>query len=285
MYKCLLVDNSYKEIILTVQSVIKMIYYIEKRAVAKIGGRQKKLEYYIKIKDKQISIRIRNYKNTNRVKIYFRGDILQVSKPKSYSEAKLMKMIHKNEEEIYQQYCQIMSTQNDKLKHWYTGEQILYKGETYTIQLTKKLIDKIQIEINQKDKLMQITIPEEITQQNKKIYIDKAMKKMFKTHTEEMLQSKLPYWSQITGITYQDFKVRDTISKYGSCVPKTQMLHFNARLIMLPEEQVDAIIVHELCHIIHPNHSQDFYTLIKQYMPDYDQRNQWLKNHQKEMMI
>ena len=86
MYKCLLVDNSYKEIILTVQSVIKMIYYIEKRAVAKIGGRQKKLEYYIKIKDKQISIRIRNYKNTNRVKIYFRGDILQVSKPKSYSE-------------------------------------------------------------------------------------------------------------------------------------------------------------------------------------------------------
>lgn len=42
MYKCLSVDkHSYKEIILTVQSVIKMIYYIEKRVVVKVGGRQR----------------------------------------------------------------------------------------------------------------------------------------------------------------------------------------------------------------------------------------------------
>lgn len=48
---------------------------------------------------------------------------------------------------------------------------------------------------------------------------------------------------------------------------------------MLPEDKVDAIIVHELCHIIHPNHSKDFYDLVKKYIPNYDNIDKWLKEN------
>lgn len=245
----------------------------------------KKLEYYIKIKDKEIPIRIRNYQNSNHLKIYFKGNFLQVSKPKYYSENKLLKVIRKNEEQIYEQYCKILSKENDKLKHWYTGEQILYKGDTYIIEIKRQVKDEIHIQIDEDQKKFEITIPENLLEEEKKQWIDKSVKQLFKINTEEMLQTKLPYWSKITNITYKTYKVRDTISKYGSCIPKTKMLHFNARLVMLPEDKIDAIIVHELCHIIHPNHSKEFYNLVKQYIPDYDVRNQWLKKNQKLIMI
>ena len=48
---------------------------------------------------------------------------------------------------------------------------------------------------------------------------------------------------------------------------------------MLPENIIDGIIVHELCHIIYPNHSNNFYKLVRKYMPDYDEINKWLKKN------
>lgn len=71
----------------------------------------------------------------------------------------------------------------------------------------------------------------------------------------------------------------------GSCIPSKRILHFSNRLIMLPEDKVDAIIVHELCHIIHSNHSKNFYELVKKYIPNYDEINKWLKENSKAILI
>lgn len=46
---------------------------------------------------------------------------------------------------------------------------------------------------------------------------------------------------------------------------------------MLPENAIDAVIVHELCHIVHPNHSKQFYNLVKKYIPDYEEIDKYLK--------
>ena len=54
---------------------------------------------------------------------------------------------------------------------------------------------------------------------------------------------------------------------------------------MLPEDKVDAIIVHELCHIIHSNHNKEFYELVKKYIPNYDEINKWLKENSKIILI
>ena len=74
-------------------------------------------------------------------------------------------------------------------------------------------------------------------------------------------------------------------ANYGSCIPSKKILHFSNRLIMLPEDKVDAIIVHELCHIIHSNHNKEFYELVKKYIPNYDEIDKWLKENSKMIMI
>lgn len=240
---------------------------------------------YIKIKDKEIKSIIREYKNSNVIRMYFKGTTLNISKPRRMTVRQLEKIIKENEEEIYIQYKKITATENSNIKHWQNGEKIMYKGEDYIIKLKEREDKLIKIFINKEEKNLEIEIPENMNEEEKKEEIDKAIKKLFKINTNAMISEKLPYWSQKTKIEYKQYKIGDATSKFGSCIPSKKILHFSNRLIMLPEDKVDAIIVHELCHIIYANHSKDFYNLVKTYIKNYDEINKWLKENSNAIMI
>lgn len=169
---------------------------------------------YLKIKDKQIETIIREYKNSNNLKIYFKGNILNISKPKRMTLKKLYKIIQENEEQIYKQYKKIMSTENTYIKHWKTGEKILYKGEEYKIKLKEIEKKQIKILIKPNEKIFEIEIIKGIEDEDKKANIDKAIKKLFKINTEALISKKLPYWSKKTNIEYEKYKIGDAISKF-----------------------------------------------------------------------
>ena len=128
-------------------------------------------------------------------------------------------------------------------------------------------------------------MPEIIQSEEIKQNVDKAIKKLFKCNTEALIKERLPYWSKITGLTYNQVKIRDATSRYGSCMPSKKNLYFSSRLIMLPEEVVDAIIVHELCHLVYKNHDKQFYGLVGQYIPHYKEIDKWLKTNGKMIMF
>lgn len=69
--------------------------------------------------------------------------------------------------------------------------------------------------------------------------------------------------------------LRKTKSKWGHCTASGQ-LQFNWLIIMAPTEVIDYLLIHELCHLVHMNHSSDFWQLVNQYCPDYKQHKSWL---------
>ena len=216
----------------------------------------------IKVKDLEIPIQIKSYKTSKSVKIYFKGNQLTITKPKRLSSKTLMNIIKENEAQLYKKYKKILGAEINTIKQWKTGEKIHYQGEEFTIireNNTKKLIN---IEIEKEEKQIIIKAPENVEQQILKKSIDNAIKKIFKRNTEILISDKLPYWSKITKIEYNQVKVRDATTRYGSCMPSKKNLYFSSRLIMLPEEQVDAVIIHELCHIKFKNHDKNFYNLV-----------------------
>ena len=160
-----------------------------------------------------------------------------------------------------------------------------YKGEEYRIisQYTSK--SRIGINIQETNKEIIITKPENIKQEDLKVNIDKGIKQLFKKDTEVLIAEKLPYWSKITGFEYNQVKVRDATTRYGSCMPVKKKLYFSSRLIMLPTNVINAIIVHELCHMKYKNHNKDFYDLVATYIPDYKEIDKWLKNNGKIIMF
>lgn len=240
---------------------------------------------FLKIKDIEIPISIKSYKNSKSIKIYFKGNVLTITKPTRLSMKKLLETLRLNEEDIYNKYQKITSSEISTIKQWKTGEKIYYKGEEFTIIRKTTPKKQINIDIKLETKQIEIIVPEDIGQEIIKVNVDKTIKKLLKINTEIMMKSRLPYWSSLTGFQYNQVKVRDAITRYGSCMPTKKNLYFSSRLIMLPENIVDAIIVHELCHMKYKNHNKDFYDLVAKYIPNYKEIDKWLKKNGKIIMF
>lgn len=240
-------------------------------------------EKYIKVKDKEIPINIRNYKTSKSVKIFFKGNILNVTKPTRLSMKKLMEILKENENDIYNKYQKILSAEIYTIKQWKTGETFYYRGRELTI--IREYQDKQQISLKIEQDQLKIILPRNIEEYEIKPNVDNAIKKLLKSNTEAVISVKLPYWSDITGLSYNSVKVRDAISRYGSCMPSKKNLYFSSRLVMLPDDKIDAIIVHELCHMVYKNHNKQFYELVGKYIPDYKEIDKWLKENGKIIMF
>lgn len=243
------------------------------------------MQYILKIKDLEVPFCIKNYKTAKTMKIYFKEDGLVVTKSPYVLKREVDKFIKQNEEKIYEEYKKIEEKKRLKLSRWETGKSILYKGENYIIDISYHDKTRIVIRIDEENKLFKIIISNKISKDEAEIYIKKAVKKLFEENTEKVLKERLDYLSMKTNISYNSVKVRDAKTKYGSCIPRTKALHFSSRLIMLKKDAIDAVIVHELCHIVHPNHSKDFYNLVKKYIPNYNEINTYLKKTGKLIVI
>lgn len=85
------------------------------------------------------------------------------------------------------------------------------------------------------------------------------------------------------GFKYNKISIRFQTTKWGSCTSAGN-LSFNAMLMLTPYEVIDAIIVHELCHLKHMNHGKDFYREVRSVCPSYDKCNKWLNDNGKRIM-
>lgn len=239
----------------------------------------------LNINNIKIPLIIKSYRTSRSVKFFFKNDSLTITKPNYLSEKELEKIIKQNEEYIYTKHLEGLENKDKSINNWKTGEKIFYEGEEYTVIREENESSKIEVFIEKDKKELKIYIPYWLAEDKIKELVDKCIKNLFKKNTESLLKDRLPYWNKITGIEYNSFKVRDAKSRYGSCVSKTKDLRFSGRLIMLPKDKVDGIIVHELCHIIHSNHSKNFYEKVNEYISNYKEIDKWLNKNNKMIIF
>ncbi len=80
------------------------------------------------------------------------------------------------------------------------------------------------------------------------------------------------------GVTFGNITIRNQKTRWGSCSAKGN-LNFNCLLMLTPPEVVDYVIIHELCHRIHMNHSPAFWREVEKYDPGYRDKKKWMKEH------
>ncbi|MBR1830874.1 MAG: M48 family metallopeptidase [Ruminiclostridium sp.] len=94
----------------------------------------------------------------------------------------------------------------------------------------------------------------------------------------EIIPRRVEYYAELMGISYNRITIRNQKTRWGSCTSEGN-LNFNCLLVMTPPEVLDSVVVHELCHRIHPNHSKAFYDAVYKVFPDYDRCDKWLKEN------
>ena len=85
------------------------------------------------------------------------------------------------------------------------------------------------------------------------------------------------------GVEVQRVQIRDQRSRWGSCSTRGT-LSFNWRLVLAPFDVLDYVVVHELCHLLEPNHSRRFWKLVEQRRPDWRAQRDWLHEHGPELL-
>ena len=98
------------------------------------------------------------------------------------------------------------------------------------------------------------------------------------TQAMTLIPQKVRYYAQIIGVTYGRITIRNQRTRWGSCSGKGN-LNFNCLLLLMPEEVLDYVVVHELCHRKEMHHSARFWEEVEKILPDYRQRRKWLKDN------
>jgi predicted metal-dependent hydrolase len=90
----------------------------------------------------------------------------------------------------------------------------------------------------------------------------------YKEHARKLVHERLAFYNTFYGYTIGRITIRDQKRRWGSCSSKGN-LNFNYKIVFLPPELADYIIIHELCHLKEFNHSPRFWALVEKQCPDY----------------
>ena len=102
--------------------------------------------------------------------------------------------------------------------------------------------------------------------------------KLLTKRAKAYIPQRTELYAKLMNVSYGRISIRAQKSRWGSCSSKKN-LNFNFLLMLTPIEVIDSVVVHELCHLRHMNHSREFYEEIYSVFPDYDKWNRWLKEN------
>lgn len=105
-----------------------------------------------------------------------------------------------------------------------------------------------------------------------------ALEKRYRDAAKDYIPKRVEYYHQFTGGSYQKITIRDQKTRWGSC-SGTGTLSFSFRLMLAPPRVLDYVVVHELCHLTHMNHSKEFWNMVEDILPDYKEHRKWLKEN------
>ncbi|MCM1044516.1 MAG: M48 family metallopeptidase [Candidatus Gastranaerophilales bacterium] len=111
-----------------------------------------------------------------------------------------------------------------------------------------------------------------------------VLDRRYRNFARQSITKRVVFYHALTGGDYTSITIRDQKTRWGSCSSKGT-LSFNYRLIYAPSKVMDYVVVHELCHLTHMNHSKNFWAMVERIMPDYRAQKAWLKEHGQELTV
>lgn len=105
----------------------------------------------------------------------------------------------------------------------------------------------------------------------------KCYDKYYKNYAKSYITQRAEHYSKEMSLDYSTVKFRKMRSRWGSCSSK-KVITFNTELIKIDKRLIDFVVVHELAHLVHMNHSKNFHDLVSQYTQDPRALNQELKH-------
>ncbi len=211
--------------------------------------------------------RRRNQKHIN-LRVSLEGEII-VSAPFGVSVTKIQESLKTKEPWLSRHLKKAAESRdvNDPLK------QILLHGREYAVEVVRDPRHKRVVRLDETARTVTVRTSMQGRARIVSVlagYLQREAKRHFPVRVREL--------SRTTGIPYQRLFIRNQRSRWGSSSGRGN-LSVNWRAVMAPAEVQDYLIVHELSHQVHLNHSKAFWRVVEKWCPDFKAANRWLRNH------
>lgn len=217
------------------------------------------------MKDIKIEQIIRSSRKTIALEVTDRATLI-VKAPYLVSNKTIDEVIQRHSEWIKKRISNAKTTKKVSEKEFVSGESFLYLGRTYKLFLVKE-----QKEVLKFDNGFYL-------RGDQKPFARDIFILWYKNAARSLILERVSYYSNLTGIKYNNVKITSAMKRWGSCSQKGN-LSFTYRLIMAPLPVIDYVVVHELCHILEHNHSRAFWEYLRVILPDYKEHRKWLREN------
>lgn len=235
--------------------------------------------YDLYYKDNKIQYTLER-KNIRRVNIRLKSDKkVYVSAPYNVPLDFIQNFVSSKSKWIFKNIADIEKRQNNKIdSDIYNNKTVFFMGNKFKVSIIKDL--KNNIILDYENMYINIYTAYDNSEYIKKLYLDWLefnCNIVFKESVERMIELLSDY-----NIDFPKISVRNMKTRWGSCTPSKKSIRLNLQLIKADIKCIDQVVLHELVHFIYFNHSKDFYSVIKKYMPDYKERKYCLENNFKD---
>jgi len=166
---------------------------------------------------------------------------------------------------------------SNPMKEFVSGESFPYLGKLYRLKVMKTAEDTVR-----KCRLVNGRFLVEINGNHEaevnRTVVKKALVDWYLERAEAKIKERVDRFSERIGKWPVSVKIKNQERRWGSC-SRNGSIRFNWKIIMAPISIMDYVIVHELCHLIYPHHSPQFWQKVQSAISDYQKRRKWLKEN------
>lgn len=166
--------------------------------------------------------------------------------------------------------------------HYASGAKIPYQGRLLTLGIEPQNIKTMRIRMQDAERLI-IYLPRSMMEMDHQRCIKQALESWMKQQARQYATTLIERHAPTFDLQPRSLRIKTQKSRWGSCGPKND-INLNWLLILAPPSIIEYVVVHELCHIRHKNHSKDFWQLVAAHLPDYLHHREWLKRHGTQLM-
>lgn len=217
-----------------------------------------------------------------RITLSILDDRVRISAPKNVSAKQLKELLSAKQKWILKHWLASRETLECPQRQYIEGEEFPYRGKILGLSVRRHARQSIRV--NLEGQVLVVFLPYDLPDYQYLSNVQYAVMNWYKVQARRVLKSKLDEQAKRMQVTYQDFRLKDQKTRWGSCSDRGN-LNLNWRIIMAPEEVIDYLIIHELAHLTHPNHSERFWQWVATFMPEYVSWKEWLKYHGQELVL
>lgn len=219
---------------------------------------------------------VRSNRQTVSIEVSIQGEVL-VRVPHRLGNSEVHKLVESKGEWIARKRWEMLRQKPSVQKVYKDGMELWYLGQQFQLKIKRQNSDANVVRIGEGELLLELPMDSEVD-------IKQILIAWYYRQAANEIEKRVKFYASRMGVTYHRISIKDQKTRWGSCSSKGN-LNFNFRLIMAPADVIDYVVVHELCHRKHMNHSELFWKAVEEVIPEYRKSKEWLKQYGAQLRI